>query len=118
MPPTAAATPLVVQDDELPDKRPEVKEWLAQLKGHVGERGAEEALGGGGDGCKREENGCAAGLATWRCGDDEDARQRKRDGGDYEGAENASPQWDDRLERLHDEDREEADDGECGRQFW
>jgi len=30
------------QDEEFPDKRPEVKEWLAQLKGHVGKRGAED----------------------------------------------------------------------------
>jgi len=30
------------QDEEFPDKRPEVKEWLAELKGHVGKRGAED----------------------------------------------------------------------------
>lgn len=33
---------LVFQDEVFPDKRPDVKEWLAELKGHVGKRGAED----------------------------------------------------------------------------
>jgi len=31
-----------LQDEEFPDKRPEVKEWLSELKDHVGERGAKD----------------------------------------------------------------------------
>ena len=38
----AAAQPLVFQDEEFPDKRPEVKEWLIELKGRVSKRGAED----------------------------------------------------------------------------
>jgi len=40
----AGPAPLVtsLQDEEFQDKRPEVKEWLSQLKGHVGKRGAED----------------------------------------------------------------------------
>ena len=37
-----AASWTSVQDEEFPDKRPDVKEWLAQLKGHVGKRGTQD----------------------------------------------------------------------------
>ena len=47
-PAEAALAPVSValQDEEFPDKRPEVKEWLSQLKDHVGERGAEDREAG------------------------------------------------------------------------
>ncbi|MFT7677789.1 MAG: hypothetical protein ACI8QC_001774 [Planctomycetota bacterium] len=41
--PLAPAAPTCVQDDvEFPDKRPEVKDLLSQLKGHAGKRGKED----------------------------------------------------------------------------
>ena len=40
--PVKAPAFLVSQDEEFPDKRPEVKDWLSELKGHVSKRGAED----------------------------------------------------------------------------
>ena len=41
--PTSVTQPVVVQDNEFPDKRADVKEWLSTLKGHIGKRGAEDS---------------------------------------------------------------------------
>jgi len=40
--PVSAPQPLVVQDEEFPDKRPQVKEWLSELKAHVAKKGDED----------------------------------------------------------------------------
>lgn len=40
-PPVPTPTP-VVQDDEIVDKRPEIKEKLEKLKGHIGKRGEQD----------------------------------------------------------------------------